>query len=365
MEWNEGLKGKKIVVVDTETTGLCCQEGGACDRILEIAAVKYEEMRPVERFHSYVACPVPLSEEVAALTGITDEMLAGAPPVGEVLARFAAFCEGCVLVGYNLAFDCKFLEHYGRECGAMLPQERLDLLPLARRLLEKEEVESYAFQAVALCCLGGASLQTVMQCAEAAGKVLFALWRRQEQGSCRKEEGAPVGGRDGADEFAATCCFTGPRPKNYPWGTDETCAAKMAEKLKAAVYEAVGRGYRHFISGMAAGVDLLAAKIVLQMREDMPQKGITLEAAIPFPSQPMRWEAETKREYQEILSRCDRMHCAADTFSLAAYRRRDEYMVDRSSLLIAVGGAPGGGTARTIAYAQMRGRAIVLLNVRG
>ena len=163
------------------------------------------------------------------------------------------------------------------------------------------------------------------------------------------------------DEIVKTCCFTGPRPKNYPWGRDKECEAKIEEKLKIAVQEAVERGYRHFISGMAAGIDLLAAKIVLQLREDMLERGIVLEAAIPFPDQPRRWKEQTKREYASILSRCDKVHYIADAFSLEAYKKRDKYMVDKSSLLIAVEGKPNGGTARTIAYARELGRTIELI----
>ena len=165
------------------------------------------------------------------------------------------------------------------------------------------------------------------------------------------------------DEIAITCCFTGPRPKNYPWGRDKECEAKIEEKLKIAVQEAVERGYRHFISGMAAGIDLLSAKIVLQLREDMLERGIVLEAAIPFPDQPRRWKEEVKLEYESILLRCDKVHSIADAFSVAAYRKRDEYMVGRSSLLIAVEGKPNGGTARTIAYAKKLNREVVYLNI--
>ena len=165
------------------------------------------------------------------------------------------------------------------------------------------------------------------------------------------------------DEIVKTCCFTGPRPKNYPWGRDKECEAKIEEKLKSAVQEAVERGYRHFISGMSAGIDLLAAKIVLQLRGDMPKMEITLEAAIPFLFQSKRWKEETKREYEIILSQCDKVHYIADAFSLEAYKKRDKYMVDKSSLLIAVEGKPNGGTARTIAYARRLNREIVLLNV--
>ncbi len=165
------------------------------------------------------------------------------------------------------------------------------------------------------------------------------------------------------DEIAITCCFSGPRPKNYPWGNDRECEARIAEKLKIAVQDAIERGYRHFISGMAAGVDMLAAKIVLQMRENMPDKGITLEAAVPSPDQPRRWKEETKLEYENILLRCDKVQSIADMFSVAAYQERDLYMVERSLLLIAVPGRSNGGTARTIAYAKKLNREIVLLNV--
>lgn len=163
------------------------------------------------------------------------------------------------------------------------------------------------------------------------------------------------------DEISRTCCFTGPRPKNYPWENDKECEAKIAKKLNIAVQEAIKRGYRHFISGMAAGIDLLAAKIVLQLREDMSEMGIVLEAAIPFPSQFKRWKEETKREYEIILSQCDKVHYIADAFSLEAYKKRDKYMVDKSSLLIAVEGKPNGGTARTIAYARELSRTIELI----
>ena len=114
---------------------------------------------------------------------------------------------------------------------------------------------------------------------------------------------------------------------------------------------------------MAAGIDLLAAKIVLQMRENVPEKRITLEAAVPFPDQPRRWKEEVKLEYESILLRCDKVHSIADAFSVTAYQERDRYMVGRSSLLIAVPGKPNGGTARTVAYARRLNREIVLLNV--
>ena len=111
----EKLLERNVVVLDIETTGLRCEEDA--DRILEIAAVKLIKLQKTETFHRYIACPEPLPEEVALLTGITDVMLADAPPLAQVLKEFAAFSDGAVLAAYHLPFDCKFLDHYGAKCG--------------------------------------------------------------------------------------------------------------------------------------------------------------------------------------------------------------------------------------------------------
>lgn len=144
----ERLRKSKVVVVDIETTGLVCdEEGRESDRILEIAAIRLEHLSPEETFHTYVSWPQPLAEEVTALTGITGEMLSGAPSVQEALEQFAAVAEGAVLVGYNLPFGCKFLDHYGAQCGVTFPADRVDLLPIAKRVLGKS-VKDYRLQTV-------------------------------------------------------------------------------------------------------------------------------------------------------------------------------------------------------------------------
>ena len=78
-----------------------------------------------------------------------------------------------------------------------------------------------------------------------------------------------------------TCAFTGHRPKGlgYP-ESDERCAA-LKEKLRSLIIRMIEeKGVTHFISGMAQGVDMYAAEIVLELKEKYPQ--ITLECAIPY-----------------------------------------------------------------------------------
>lgn len=160
--------------------------------------------------------------------------------------------------------------------------------------------------------------------------------------------------------IVTTCCFTGPRLKNFPWGDDRGRIAQVIAWLEEQIRRAIEEGYRQFISGMAAGVDLFAADIVVRLREEMPEKGIALEAAVPFPSQPVRWRKETRAEYFRLLKLCDRVNIFSEQFSVAAYRERDRYMVERSSLVIAVESSSNGGTARTLAYARRQDRKIIL-----
>ena len=175
------LKRSKVVVIDIETTGLACGEDGKeNDRIIEIAAVKYIKRHPVEQFHTYVACPVPIPAEIFTLTGITDETLAGAPSAPQALKELASFAEGCILAGYNLAFACKFPDHYGAECGAEFTQDRVDILPMAKRLLHKR-VENYKLKTVAEYCYYREPVETLPQCVDAAASILFFLanWQKE------------------------------------------------------------------------------------------------------------------------------------------------------------------------------------------
>ena len=176
------LKKGKTVVLDIETSGLFCGEAGKENaHILEIAALRLDRFHEAERFHSYVACPVPLSEEIAVLTGITDETLAGASSVEQVLTAFSAFAEGAILVGYNLPFDCKFLDYYGAKCGIAFSQDRVDILPLAKRMLGKR-VDDFKLQTIAgyLFCEKGQKFETCMQCAEAVARSVQLLAKLQK-----------------------------------------------------------------------------------------------------------------------------------------------------------------------------------------
>ncbi len=124
----------KFVVFDLETTGLS-YSGSTIDHIIEVGAVKIEHGQISEKFSSFVACPVKVSAEITRLTGIDDDMLAGAPETKDVIADFYKFCDGCALVAQNISFDSSFIRYYGEKEGYLFDHRQYDTLTMAQSAL--------------------------------------------------------------------------------------------------------------------------------------------------------------------------------------------------------------------------------------
>lgn len=156
-----------------------------------------------------------------------------------------------------------------------------------------------------------------------------------------------------------TCCFTGHRPDKLPWGGDESDprCLRLKQAIARAVENAYVSGARHFITGMARGVDLYCAEAVLDLREGEPD--ILLECARPCETQADSWPAAERARYRSILERCDFETLVQHRYDRYCMMRRNRYMVDRSGSLIAVyNGVPKGGTFQTLAYAMKKGLSI-------
>ncbi len=156
-----------------------------------------------------------------------------------------------------------------------------------------------------------------------------------------------------------SCCFSGHRPGKLPWGNqenDERCL-RLKERLYDAVLMAYDEGYRHFICGMAQGCDMYFCEAVLQLREVHAE--VSLEAAVPCPTQANGWSREQRERYQRLLAQCDYETVVQQEYTPDCMQRRNRYMVDHASLLIAVHEGLPGGTRRTIEYAMRRGLDIV------
>lgn len=141
-------------------------------------------------------------------------------------------------------------------------------------------------------------------------------------------------------EHQKTCCVTGHR--DLP----EEQRARIDELLCREILLAIEDGYTHFISGFAAGADLLFAEIVKELKASYP---ITLEVTIPYPGR----MKTPDRTFQRLIRCCDIVKVHAAVYFKGCYMCRNCYMVDQSQQVIAVyDGRTAGGTAATVRYAK-------------
>lgn len=151
---------------------------------------------------------------------------------------------------------------------------------------------------------------------------------------------------------AATAAFTGHR-----W-YDSSRKHSVRKKIEECVREAYRNGITNFISGMAIGFDLLAAELVLSLKQECP--AITLTAALPFGEQASRFNERNKSRYYKCLSQADDIVILSNDYTAKCYLERDRFMVEHSSLLIACyDGRNKGGTFWTVNYAARIGKNVI------
>jgi DNA polymerase-3 subunit epsilon len=122
-------------VVDLETTG----GSPATCRITEVGAVKVRGGDVLGEFSTLVNPGEPIPTFITMLTGITDAMVAPAPPIEEVLPSFLEFAGDAVLVAHNASFDTRFLQAGAEKLGyAPLENPVVCTVRLARRLVRDE-----------------------------------------------------------------------------------------------------------------------------------------------------------------------------------------------------------------------------------
>ena len=121
------------------------------------------------------------------------------------------------------------------------------------------------------------------------------------------------------------CCFTGHRPEKL--GMSENDAKAL---LKAALDKAISDGYRFFISGMARGIDMWAADLVLQAREQNPD--IHLICIIPYNGFEKSWGNSEKSAYNRIIEQADSVEFVLSHYSKSSFQLRNIKMVDRKAV---------------------------------
>lgn len=159
-----------------------------------------------------------------------------------------------------------------------------------------------------------------------------------------------------------TACFTGHRLQKFGYNESSPLVLEVKKKLYNAIEDAIKLGYETFISGGAIGVDQWAMESVIALKKNYPH--IKLIVAKPFPSQDKIWPQDSRMKFQDLCSKANEIvDVSPDPYFPWKMQVRNEYMVNKSSLVIAVWDGTKGGTANTVAFAQKKGKNIVRISL--
>ena len=110
---------KKLIVLDTETTGLEVEQG---HRIVEVGAVALADRKRTDlHFHSYLNPQRSIDEEAEKVHGLSMERLSSEPEFSEIAESFLEFVEGSILVIHNASFDLGFLNAELKRASSQYP----------------------------------------------------------------------------------------------------------------------------------------------------------------------------------------------------------------------------------------------------
>lgn len=139
--------------------------------------------------------------------------------------------------------------------------------------------------------------------------------------------------------------FTGHRPDPKLGGYDESnpIAVNVKTRIKQVLLDLKPT---KVISGMALGVDQMAAKICIDMK-------IPFIAAVPFKGQECKWPKSSQEYYGWLLDHAEEIKVISEgSYDPVKMHKRNEWMVDNCDILIAVFDGTPGGTASCVRYAE-------------
>lgn len=150
-------------------------------------------------------------------------------------------------------------------------------------------------------------------------------------------------------DAATTAAFTGHR----------TYSGQANERLCDAVRSLYADGYRTFLSGMAVGFDMAAAECIIALRNELP--AIRLVCIVPFEGQYKRFSVAERERYGRIIEQADHTLTLAPQYTADVYFRRNDFLADNSSAVIAYFSGAKGGTEYTVHRA--RRKSSLVLNI--
>jgi uncharacterized phage-like protein YoqJ len=155
-----------------------------------------------------------------------------------------------------------------------------------------------------------------------------------------------------------TCTISGLRQNKLPSDLDYF---DLCGRIDGEIRKSILQGYTTFQTGMAMGIDIWAAEIVLKLKLKFPE--LRLICYLPCETQAYKWPNHWREKYFDALAGADDVICLQARYTAGCMQRRNRVMIDRSSRLIAVhDGASSSVMGHTIRYAKTQGLDIVIIN---
>lgn len=164
-------------------------------------------------------------------------------------------------------------------------------------------------------------------------------------------------------EMKKSVAFTGYRPSKLPFLNDPFC--DEYRKLRSALYEEyeklVLRDYKFFLTGGAMGCDLMAAEVILELRNKYGRRRVAHELCLPCINHDEKFDENSKRRLEEIKKKSMVTYVTNEEYTSGCMQKRNKYMVNTSSILVAVYDGLSGGTKNTVEYAKRKGKKMIVI----
>ncbi len=149
-------------------------------------------------------------------------------------------------------------------------------------------------------------------------------------------------------DLQTTCSFTGHRVLKKDFNK---------EKVNEVIDKLIINGYKTFLVGMAWGFDLT----VFEILESKKNKNIDIIACVPCKNQEMYFNKKEKEKYLNYIKKADKTVYVSEEYFDGCMQKRNRYMVDNSSILVAYLYSNIGGTKSTVNYAEKQNKNIIYI----
>lgn len=146
---------------------------------------------------------------------------------------------------------------------------------------------------------------------------------------------------------AKTCAFTGHRNLGRDFNKTE---------LERVIKGLIKGGFTFFLVGMAVGFDTECFKILEKLRET---ENIRIIACIPCEGQDYKFSLKQKEEYRKMLDSADEKIYVSEEYTKTCMFKRNMFMVDSASILVAYLNSDKGGTFQTVNYAKRKNVSVI------